>query len=314
MGRFISQDPIGLASGDANLYRYVGNEATGATDPSGLVAKIELMPEEKSSAPIRKSREPLWSRLWNAVNPINRGRELGGRIGLGIGAAIYGESDQLINLSLDRLRRNRLLEGLANDDPSVNATDALYQLNRLDQSATLKGGLEQVAYIGDGTLAAGELAVETAGYIMDGAGVVVNAVARRSAAAAAAKASKAIAPVRTVQRTNGQLVQEIATRAEAWGARKGLSTTGSVEGTLKHGYADRLLTRYQQMYGNRGLSTEVRYANGVPWQAGDPLKGTIRLDVVEGPLTNPSAVFDYKFGNAVLTPTRINRSIWVYRG
>ncbi len=36
MGRFISQDPIGLASGDANLYRYVGNEATGATDPSGL--------------------------------------------------------------------------------------------------------------------------------------------------------------------------------------------------------------------------------------------------------------------------------------
>jgi RHS repeat-associated protein len=35
-GRFISQDPIGFAGGDANLYRYVGNGPTNATDPSGL--------------------------------------------------------------------------------------------------------------------------------------------------------------------------------------------------------------------------------------------------------------------------------------
>ncbi len=36
-GRFVSQDPIGFLAGDANLYRYVGNWVTGATDPSGLV-------------------------------------------------------------------------------------------------------------------------------------------------------------------------------------------------------------------------------------------------------------------------------------
>jgi RHS repeat-associated protein len=35
-GRWISQDPIGFAAGDANLYRYVGNHPTYATDPSGL--------------------------------------------------------------------------------------------------------------------------------------------------------------------------------------------------------------------------------------------------------------------------------------
>ena len=35
-GRWINQDPIGFAAGDVNLYRYVGNETTGATDPSGL--------------------------------------------------------------------------------------------------------------------------------------------------------------------------------------------------------------------------------------------------------------------------------------
>ncbi|MFO0011411.1 MAG: RHS repeat-associated core domain-containing protein, partial [Planctomycetota bacterium] len=36
-GRWISQDPIGFAGGDANLYRYVGNHGTYATDPSGNI-------------------------------------------------------------------------------------------------------------------------------------------------------------------------------------------------------------------------------------------------------------------------------------
>ena len=35
-GRFLSEDPSGLASGDPNFYRYVGNSPTNATDPSGL--------------------------------------------------------------------------------------------------------------------------------------------------------------------------------------------------------------------------------------------------------------------------------------
>ena len=35
-GRWLSQDPIGFGGGDANLYRFVGNGATNATDPSGL--------------------------------------------------------------------------------------------------------------------------------------------------------------------------------------------------------------------------------------------------------------------------------------
>ena len=36
VGRFISQDPMGLSAGDSNLYRYVNNAPTNATDPSGL--------------------------------------------------------------------------------------------------------------------------------------------------------------------------------------------------------------------------------------------------------------------------------------
>jgi RHS repeat-associated protein len=38
VGRFLSTDPIGFTAGDANLYRYVGNSPTNATDPSGLLS------------------------------------------------------------------------------------------------------------------------------------------------------------------------------------------------------------------------------------------------------------------------------------
>lgn len=38
-GTFINQDALGFAAGDANLYRYVGNGATNAIDPSGAIAR-----------------------------------------------------------------------------------------------------------------------------------------------------------------------------------------------------------------------------------------------------------------------------------
>jgi RHS repeat-associated protein len=39
-GRWLSEDPIGFAGGDSNLYRYVGNSPTNATDPSGTVSVL----------------------------------------------------------------------------------------------------------------------------------------------------------------------------------------------------------------------------------------------------------------------------------
>lgn len=36
-GRFVSEDPIGFAGGDWNLYAYVGDSPTNATDPSGRI-------------------------------------------------------------------------------------------------------------------------------------------------------------------------------------------------------------------------------------------------------------------------------------
>jgi hypothetical protein len=107
-----------------------------------------------------------------------------------------------------------------------------------------------------------------------------------------------------VAQTNSELVQEIATRAEAWGARKGLGD-GSVAGTLKHGYAENLLIRYQEMFGSRGLRAEVRYLNGKVWESGMPRRDSIRLDVIEGAADAPMMVWDYKFGSAQMTPARL---------
>ncbi|TWT75097.1 putative deoxyribonuclease RhsB [Allorhodopirellula solitaria] len=45
-GRWLSNDPIGFAAGDANLYRYVGNGPTTKTDPSGLQPPKPKKPDE----------------------------------------------------------------------------------------------------------------------------------------------------------------------------------------------------------------------------------------------------------------------------
>jgi RHS repeat-associated protein len=46
LGRWLSQDPIGFDSGDANLYRYVGNFAVAGSDPSGLLEADAYVPYE----------------------------------------------------------------------------------------------------------------------------------------------------------------------------------------------------------------------------------------------------------------------------
>ncbi len=141
---------------------------------------------------------------------------------------------------------------------------------------------------------------QSGGYIDAGAaGHATGAFASTSVAAGVLGELAAL----NAGRTNAQLVQQIGSRADAWGVRNGLGV-GSRAGTLKHSYADKLLSRYQRRYGDRGLSTEVPYLNG---QAGRTGRGSIRLDVVEGPLDNPTAIYDYKFGSATLTIQRIQQ-------
>ena len=39
VGRWTQQDPIGMAGGDTNLYRYAGNDSTNEIDPTGLIGQ-----------------------------------------------------------------------------------------------------------------------------------------------------------------------------------------------------------------------------------------------------------------------------------
>ena len=57
MGRFVSEDPIGLDAGDANLYRYVGNNPVNRTDPSGEDDKTRRLILSLNNAPANAPSE-----------------------------------------------------------------------------------------------------------------------------------------------------------------------------------------------------------------------------------------------------------------
>jgi hypothetical protein len=57
--------------------------------------------------------------------------------------------------------------------------------------------------------------------------------------------------------------------------------------------------------GNGNLATEVSYRNGQVVPRGTA--GSVRVDVVEGRVNAPTAVYDLKTGSATLTPARIQQ-------
>jgi RHS repeat-associated protein len=64
LGRWLSEDPIGFAAGDANFSRYVGNGPTNSTDPSGL--------QEQGGQILPKPRTIITAD--GAIHPIDAGK------------------------------------------------------------------------------------------------------------------------------------------------------------------------------------------------------------------------------------------------
>ncbi len=62
VGRWISEDPIGFAAGDSNLYRYVSNSPTNKTDPDGLE---ERDVNGSYDGPTIGAAPPWYRRWWN---------------------------------------------------------------------------------------------------------------------------------------------------------------------------------------------------------------------------------------------------------
>ncbi len=92
------------------------------------------------------------------------------------------------------------------------------------------------------------------------------------------------------------ILQRLATQAD-----RTVQRSGPVAGTLKHSEFARLINALRRS----DLTTEVSYLNGQTRPFGTP--GSVRLDVVEGPLNAPKTVYDLKTGSATLTPARIQQ-------
>ena len=93
LGRFISEDPIGFAAGDANVTRYVDNSPSNATDPTGLF---------QQPPPI-----PL---IFNIYVDVLEPHEDG---------AIDGDSSRFLRDNIERLMR-QLMRGNGFQDVQVN--------------------------------------------------------------------------------------------------------------------------------------------------------------------------------------------------
>ncbi|OAI48016.1 hypothetical protein AYO44_08140 [Planctomycetaceae bacterium SCGC AG-212-F19] len=59
IGRFLTEDPIGLKGGDANLYRYLGNSPLNAVDPSGLQATCHCEEQQQERFSFEKFQDKL---------------------------------------------------------------------------------------------------------------------------------------------------------------------------------------------------------------------------------------------------------------
>jgi RHS repeat-associated protein len=67
VGRWLSEDPIGFRAGDANLYRYVENGPTNATDPSGLDAYDGPWIGAPYDGPWIGASPPVHVQWWNHI-------------------------------------------------------------------------------------------------------------------------------------------------------------------------------------------------------------------------------------------------------
>jgi RHS repeat-associated protein len=297
-GVLISPDPMGFTASLGGLYEYGRNDLVNNVDPDGRFALGAWHGISVRFAEVFQNQDP---------NAIDHEMDVGSTaFRLGYQAGYY--SPEIASVVVPEVLGAAFAEvGIAAARVARGVEGATMAVEALDEGALASEALvEGRAAVGAAEDVASALAEREALRQRVLANLSESAESRKSTGFAdylAGEANDANAAKTAPIRSNADLVTEIVSRADDWGTGQGLGL-GPRAGSLKHGYADRLLTRYQRLYGDRGLSTEVPYLNG---QSGVGGRGSIRLDVVEGALDNPTAIFDYKFGGAVLTPERIQQ-------
>ena len=99
-GRFVSEDPIGVAGG-FNLYAYAGNNPVGLRDPFGLQPQTPSDWADAADRWIDRKTDKMMTTSWvlnwailNNASVVKIGTDLL-RVGRGVGDAIYGDGDWL---------------------------------------------------------------------------------------------------------------------------------------------------------------------------------------------------------------------------
>ena len=101
VGSWINEDPIGFEGGDANLYRYCGNDPVNGTDPNGLW--FGFLGQGLDAA----SDACSWA--WNGAVGISQ--DIGTSLGDVWGGLNYGVPDAMINRKLREIGTRHIARG-----------------------------------------------------------------------------------------------------------------------------------------------------------------------------------------------------------
>ncbi|MEX2142570.1 MAG: RHS repeat-associated core domain-containing protein [Pirellulales bacterium] len=88
-GRFISDDPIGLAGGDSNLRRYVGNDPVNRIDPSGLKSNCTEL--EKQRARLEQDFQDESDKYYEYMRPVEEAGDDDGDVARALFQTLGGE-------------------------------------------------------------------------------------------------------------------------------------------------------------------------------------------------------------------------------
>ena len=88
LGRFLSEDPIGLAGGDASFYRYVLNDPVNFSDPLGLAEWMIRGP--KNEGLIGKLKDKLYTDYYFFLNDDLQRANIAGEYAFYVIFPIYG--------------------------------------------------------------------------------------------------------------------------------------------------------------------------------------------------------------------------------
>jgi RHS repeat-associated protein len=131
-GRWLNEDPWGFGAGDANLYRYVGNDPANGVDPSGLADTSKggtTNPPDPSTLDSKQLRGYVESGLMSLKNRIATG-ELGKGLPPGELKRIQAYLDELSRGINWETSREQLLDILNQatqinlDHPGIACSDA----------------------------------------------------------------------------------------------------------------------------------------------------------------------------------------------